>query len=263
MKKSAYYSDLIFTFAFLGFCALFLLRYFKIPLIFSLILSVSFGLAGSYLLSLYLKKKRELFALKKSEEDEKESLCFYLKLATEEEIINFFKPILPFLLSLLNAPNTTNEYAQKKDENNLSKLFLQGYAFFPIFKFNEITCDDIARFYPKLKQEPAPVLLFDKATLEAQSLIEKLGILNIDGNKLYKALKSNDSIPKEYPIKTAMPVKRKKRNIAFAKSNSKRFFSGGAMILASSVFIPYPAYYVISGCLLLLTSVFVRIFGYR
>lgn len=263
MKKSAYYSDLIFTFALLGFCALFLLRYFKTPLIFSFILSVAFGLAGSYLLSLHLKKKRELFALKKSEEDEKDSLCFYLKLATKEERIEFFKPRLPFLLSLLNAPNSTNEYTQTSDESDFNKLFLQGYAFFPIFKFNEITCDDIAHFYPKLKQERSPVLLFDKATLDAQSLMEKLGIFNIDGNKLYKALKSNDAIPEEYPIKTAMPVKRKRRNIAFAKSNSRRFFSGGAMILASSVFIPYPAYYVISGFLLLLTAVLVRIFGYR
>ncbi len=214
---------------------------------------------------MHLKKKRVLFALKKSEEEEKNSLCFYLKLVTKEERNEFFKTRLPFLLSVLESPpiapkNATNE---KNDDENSDILFLQGYTFFPLFKFSEITSDDVAQFYPKLNQKSSPVLLFDQATPDAQALIEKLGILNIDGNTLYKALKANDAIPEEFPIKTVTPVKRKRRNIAFAKSNSKRFFSGGAMILASSVFIPYPAYYVISGFILLFTAVLVRIFGYR
>lgn len=264
MKKSAYYSDLIFTFCLVSFSVLFLLRSFKIPLVLALILAIICGISGSYLLFLRLNKKQKLFALKKSEEEEKNSLCFYLKLASENETNKFFKSRLPFLLNELSPTSQqeqTNELHEQTDTNH--ELFLNGYAFFPIFRFSDLSGDDIANLYPEFKNYSTPVILCDGFSSGAQTLTEKLGVILFDGNQLYRALKKHDAIPSEFPVKTVTPVKRKRRNIAFAKSNSRRFFSSGAILLLSSVFIPYSVYYIIVGCILLITAVLVRIFGYR
>lgn len=260
MKKTAYYSDLLFAFSLSSFCVLFILRYFKIPLVLSCILAVVCGLTASFLLFLLLNKKRKLFALKKSEEAEKEALFLYLALATEQERVAFFQPRLPFLLKELPQENVDE---QPRQNQTLGILFLQGYAFFPLFLFREITSDDVANLYQSFKSCSASILLGDKFSLDAQTLAKRLGVRFFDGNEVYRALKKHDAIPKDFPIKTTTPIKRKRRNIAFAKSNSRRFFSSGAILLASSLFIPYSAYYIAVGCVLLITAVLVRIFGYR
>ncbi len=266
MKKSAYYSDLIFTFSLLGFCALFCLRFFDVPLPFSLILSIGFGFSAAYLLSVRLKKRDKIFALKKSEEKEKNFLCFYLSLCDDTERTEFLRPRLPFLLSVLDSdlslPRATDKTSTNETEEEPS-LRLCDRLFFPCFRFRELTADDIASAYPKLKQENAPVFLCDKISDDGKSLCEKLSISVLDGNLLYRAFKDNDAIPDEFPIHTATPIQRKRRNICFSKSNSKRFFLSGALVLLSSVFIPYPTYYLVFGSLLLLTALLVRIFGYR
>ena len=266
MKKSAYYSDLIFTFSLLGFCALFCLRFFDVPLPFSLLLSLGFGLAAAYLLSVHLKKRDKIFALKKSEEEEKNSLCFYLSLCDDTEQTEFLRPRLPFLLSVLDGDSAlsqeTNEQTTDEKDEELS-LRLCDRVFFPCFRFREVAADDIAILYPKLKQENSPVFLCNKLSEDGKKLCDKLSIPVVDGNLLYRAFKDNAAIPDEFPIKTATPIKQKRRNISFSKSNSKRFFSSGALLIVSSVFIPYPVYYLVFGGLLLITAVLVRIFGYR
>lgn len=271
MKKSAYYSDLIFTFSLLFFIALFCLRYFNVPLLLTILISILFGGAGAYLLSLHLRKKQKIFALKKSEEEEKNSLLFYLCLISSEERAEFLHERLPFLLKMLdpNEEFPTNAVLSQtpKTENatptTTEELQLGKYKFFPLFYFREISPDDIAEIFPYLKDATAPVLLCDKISDSGKSLCEKLSVTYLDGALLYRALKDGDCIPSEYPIKTATPLKRKRRNVCFAKSNSRRFFTSGALLLASSVFIPYPIYYLVFGGLFLIISVLVRIFGYR
>ena len=265
MKKSAYYSDLIFTFSLLGFCALFCLRFFDVPLTFSLILSLGFGFAAAYLLSVRIKKREKVFALKKSEEEEKNSLCFYLSLCDDTELTEFLRPRLPFLLSAVDSEKIldTNEKQTTDEKNEKPSLCLSNHSFFPCFRFRELTADDIANEYPNLKRADAPVILCDKLSDDGKRLCEKLSIPIVDGNLLYRAFKDNSAIPDEFPIQTTTPIKRKLRNISFAKTNSKRFFSSGVLLIASSVFIPYPVYYLVCGGLLLLTAVLVRIFGYR
>lgn len=265
MKKSAYYSDLIFTFSFLSFCALFCLRFFDVPLAFSLILSFVFGFAAAYLLSVHIKKREKVFALKKSEETEKNSLCFYLSLCDDKELTEFLRPRLPFLLSAVDGEKIldSNEQQTTDEKTEELPLRLSNYSFFPCFRFQELTADDIAKEYQKLKGEISPVILCDKLSDDGKSLCEKLSVPIVDGNLLYRAFKDHSAIPDEFPIQTTTPIKRKLRNISFAKSNSKRFFLSGVLLVISSVFIPYPIYYLIFGSLLLITAVLVRIFGYR
>lgn len=266
MKKSAYYSDLIFTFSLLFFCALFLLRYWKISLPFSILISAIFGGVGAYLLSLRLRKRQKIFALKKSEELEKNDFMFYLCLIPIEEQIEFLKSRLPFLLRLLKDENSEN--SEQENPNIVQDavqttgiIRLDEYAFLPLFRFRPLTEDDIARAFSKLKTETSPVLLCNKLSAESKLLLEKLSIQVLLGEEIYRAFKDNYALPEEFPVKTATPIKQKRRSVFFAKSNSRRFFTCGIMLLLSSVFIPYPIYYLSIGVLLLAIALLVRIFG--
>lgn len=260
MKKSAYYSDLIFTFSLLFFCALFPLRYWKIPLVFSVILSAGIGFAGAYFLSLRLKKKQKIFALKQSEELEKNDFMFYLCLISDGERREFLEPRLPFLLRLLNDTEAS-AVVNETQKDNAEFLQLGEYAFLPFFRFQPLTEDDIANAFTRFKTHLKPVLLCNKLTNEGKILLEKLSIDVLLGEEIYRALKDNYALPQEFPVKAIKPIKQKRRNIIFAKSNSRRFFVCGLTLLFSSVFIPYSTYYLLVGLLLLGVSLYVRIFG--
>ena len=68
---------------------------------------------------------------------------------------------------------------------------------------------------------------------------------------------------KQRPAQKAAPKKKKRLRAWFAKSNSRRFLLGGTLILLTSLITPFPLYYIILGSALVLSAVFVRIFGYR
>jgi hypothetical protein len=274
MKKSAYYSDLIFLFSFLLFCGVFVLRFFGVPLLFSLVLSAIPATFGSYLLSLHYKKKQKIFALKKSEEVEKADLFFYLCLAPTQEKFAFLRPALRVFSSSLQDDEKSFDKQDVPDDvpSSTSKeettaeppfLFHAQYAFLPVFKFREISADDVGALYPVFKDEQFPVLLCDKISDEGKDLCTKLSVRLIDGPLFYRLLKDAELIPSEYPVKIAPPIKRSRRRISFSKSNSRRFFSAGATLLFCSLFIPYPVYYLIFGGLFLVLSLIVRVFGYR
>ena len=85
----------------------------------------------------------------------------------------------------------------------------------------------------------------------------------IKGNDVYRMLKKGSALPEHYLGEDALPKKKKKRELWFAKSNSRRFLFGGTLILLTSLITPFPYYYLLSGSLLIISAVFVRIFGYR
>ena len=261
MKKSAYYSDLFFAFSLSAFCALFVLRFFGLKLLLALFPSVIFGLLCAFALSIRLRNKQRVFALKKSEEQEKENLCFYLRLAEPTEIKRFLDSRLSLLVHKLRedfeAPSIENPVAPA------GTIECEGFYFYPLFLFRELTPDDIATAIKNLQTLPNAVLLCDKLSPEAIALCEKLSIKTVQGDFLYRILKDNDAIPNEFPIKLNPPKRMSRRAICFAKSNSKRFFKSGLLLSVYSFFTPYSIYYTIVACLFFSISVFVRVFGYR
>ena len=48
----------------------------------------------------------------------------------------------------------------------------------------------------------------------------------------------------------------------FSKKNARPFFTGGILLLFMSLFTFFPLYYLITGSILLLSSVFIRVLGY-
>ena len=77
-------------------------------------------------------------------------------------------------------------------------------------------------------------------------------------------LKKENFLPSHNLCEHASTPQNKKRlHLYFAKSNSRRFLLGGVLILLTSLITPFPLYYLIFGSALVLSSIFVRIFGYR
>jgi hypothetical protein len=62
----------------------------------------------------------------------------------------------------------------------------------------------------------------------------------------------------------AFEQKRKRKSaIYFARSNSKRCLIGGAMLLLSSLLVPFPLYYLIFGGILLVSALLLRLYGVK
>ena len=236
MRKSAFYSDVLFSFLLGFFPALFYFRFLRLHLVLSLILAFVLGLATATLFILFSKKRQKKLFLKKSEETEQENFICYLSLLSNEKQRDFFKEIGQYL----NSERTPC----------------------PLFKFRALTRDDIAEWYSSYTEQTAPVLLCSRLEEDSSTLLKRLNIPAMEGVEIYRILKENNRLPTERFLENK-PQKKHFKKLCFAKSNSKRFLSGGVLILFSALFIPYPIYYIICGICLLLTALFVRIFGYR
>lgn len=258
MKKSAYYSDLFFAFSLSAFCALFLLRFWGVKLLIAIFPSLAFGLLCSALLAMKLRKKQKVFALKKSEEEEKERLFFYLRLAERDEAIDFLQARLPYLTADLKR----NQHAEPLSTPS-GVIEYDGFQFFPRFSFSELTPDDIANAVKLLRALPNPVLLCDKLSETAQGLCEKLDLQVIQGNELYRKFKDANCLPEEFPLKLLPQKRLSRRAVCFAKSNSKRFFKSGILLSACSFFTPFSIYYAVAAFVFFAVAALVRIFGYR
>ncbi|MBR2341757.1 MAG: hypothetical protein IKA72_05060 [Clostridia bacterium] len=261
MKKSAYYSDLFFAFSLSAFCLLFILRFLGVRLIVALFPSILLGAACAFLLAVRLRKKQRVFSLKKSEEKEKENLFLYLGLAEPEEIKEFLEPRLPLLAKKLCTE--FEEVAIKNQPAPAGTITCEGFFFLPLFLFRELNADDVACAAKSLRGLQNAVVLCDKLSLDAITLSEKLCLQTIQGNFLYRVLKDENVLPKEFPLKLNTPKRTSYRALCFAKSNSKQFFKSGVLLSAYSFFTPYSIYYTAVACLFFTLSIFIRIFGYR
>ena len=235
MRKSAFYSDVFFSFLLGFFPLLFYLRFLRLSLFLSFLFALFFGVAVATLFVLFSKKRQKKLFLKKSEEEEQTDFILYLSLLPKEKQQEFFK--------------------------EHSNCFKSDYALCPLFKFRALTRDDIADWYVSYAEQTAPILLCNHLEEDSEKLLKKLNIPAMESVEIYRILKENDRLPKERFIQTK-PQKKHLKKLCFAKSNSKRFLSGGVLLLFSALFIPYSTYYVICGICLLLTALFVRIFGY-
>lgn len=259
MKKSAYYSDLFFAFSLTSFVSLFILRFLGVKLFLAIPPCLCLGVACAILLSFQLKKKQKIFTLKKSEELEKNALFFYLCLANPTEVFEFFKPRLSLLI-----PNLENDKANHNENypHETELLFYQGRYFFSKFLFREVTPDDIVEIIQKSRDVSNLVLLCDRLSKEGQELCNKLSFTVLQGDEIYRKLKDSDGLPQNLPLNTPIP-KITRRQLCFAKNNSKRFFKSGILLSVCSFFTPYSIYYAVTACVFFLVSILVRIYGYR
>jgi len=90
MKKSAFISDLLFTFSLTFIGLLCILRYYRLNFFLALFLAGAFASATTLIVGGYLSDKRKKFFLKKSDEKEKEKLLLHLSLLPHQKQKEFF-----------------------------------------------------------------------------------------------------------------------------------------------------------------------------
>ena len=269
MKKSAFISDILFSFAVTFLPALCLLRYLRLPLSASLLFAAVAGLLVSLPVWFFLDKKREKLCLKKQDEEAKEKLLLHLALSTQKQNAEYFAGYFSSKAKR-EAEKASSEEAPVRAEPVKVRTCAGFYAIetaeelcFPLFTVRPANGDEAAAIV-RAKSDKQKRLLCGELSPEAEKLCAGFGIETTTAADAYLMLKKENFLPEHDLCEDAFtPQKKKRLHLYFAKSNSRRFLLGGVLILLTSLITPFPLYYLIFGSALVLSSIFVRIFGYR
>lgn len=244
MKKSAYFSDVLFSFFIVALLTLLIFRHFSLSLPISGVLAFVCGLLAASAVSALLKSKRKNLDLKKSAETQKRKLLTHLALLSPAKQTEFFIPVLSAeKLSPLRLATDDTEYS----------LF---------FRFAPVNADEIARLFQQETQK-AKCVLCDRMDDDAKGLCSLLNIDVKTGEEVYSLVKERELLPLSYLGEETSPSKHKRRlRIALSKRNGKRFLLSATLLLLTSLFTPFRVYYLLLSAILLLCALFIRIFGY-
>ena len=250
MKKSAFLSDIIFTFFLIWIVTLCLFRHLKTPLIVALLLAAVCGLLSACAHAAILQSKRKTILLKRSDAALKEKLSLHLCLLGDEEKTQLF--------------SATLSVAENAPVKRVGKLRLQSEKrlYFLCFRFAPVTTDDVAR-YARFQSGKQKTLICERIEESALQLCNRLHIQVQAGDFAFGLLRTQNALPETYLCDEPIKDKRKRRlQLCFARSNAKRFLTSATLILLLSLITPFPYYYLVFGGVLIVLAVLVRIFGY-
>ena len=249
MKRSAFISDVIFTFFVAFLCALLLFRFIGVRLIPSFLLAVLCGILTACAIFTLLQYKRKTVFLKRSDAAQKQKLLFHLACLSDEAKTKYFLQAFPVETPLKRFGRL--------------RLFSERQFYLLHFTFAPVTSDEIAAF-SRVKTDKEKVLLCSKIEDDAYALAERFSIRTLTGNEVYAALKDNDTLPKSYIGEESADKKRKRRfELWFSRKNAKPFLTAATLTLFTAFISPFPYYYFLFGGILLTLSIAIRIFGYR
>ncbi|MBQ8291467.1 MAG: hypothetical protein IJX88_03025 [Clostridia bacterium] len=244
MKKSAFFSDVFFTFFLFWLFTLCVFRYLRVALLPALFLSFVCGALAACAVAALLHGKRKSVFLKKSDEAQKQKLLLHLALLSDEGKTKLFSAAL-------------------KTAKRLGKLRLQTEENFCFlrFSFAPVTADEVASL-ARFKTAKPKLLYCSELEESAKTLCKRLGIETKTGESVYRLFKEENALPQSYLGEETKQNKRKELfKVCFAKSNAKRFLFCGSLLLVTSLITPFPYYYLVFGGALLLVALFIRIFG--
>lgn len=224
-----------------------ILRYYEVSLPVSCTVAalVALAVAGICALLLYGGNRRRL--LTRKEREAKDALMLHLALEKPERVRSALKQAL--------------EADGKEVMEREGVLVAEGVALLPLTKIEPVTADEIAAQLRSFGEENFTVVC-NSLTAEAEKLLRSFGKGAMCGDELY-ALFKRSGMPEplicgQLPKRT---LKMKWRR-SFSKSNARPFLVSGLLLSVMSLFTFFPVYYLVSGSLLLLTAVLVRVFGY-
>lgn len=248
MKKSAFISDLLFAFLSGFILSLCLFRHLGIDLILAVVLAFICGILIFLAVGAWLSSRRKSFFLKRSDEAQKQRLLTHLALLSDNQKTNFFEKIF-----------------QEEEGKKTSSLQIhtQDAFYFLRFHFSPVTADEVASLF-HLKTKKRKVILCDRIEESATILAKSLGVEYKTAESVYQLVKEKDGLPEHYLGEEEAKNKRNRiLHLCFAKSNAKRFFLSGVLILFTALLNPFGYYYFIFGSVLLLLALALRIFGFR
>lgn len=239
-------ADVIFYAVCVWFLSIGLMRYFRMDFTLAAILSSLFTLAGAgvsfLLLSLSHKKRR----LNKKETAAREALLLHLALEKEERV----------RAALLNAYLADG----KKAHLNEDFLVVEDALYIPRFTMQPLSADEIARL---IRAYGKPAILCNALTPEAEKLAASFGLKVVRGDEIYALFTRTNTTPSplilaELPRKSVRGTLRR----IVSKKSARPFFTSGILLLFMSLFTFFPIYYLVSGCILTLLAICIRLFGF-
>ena len=249
MRKFAYLSDVFFSLFVSAIFTLCLFRYLGVTLLPALLLSLLCGILTGTAVGAILQMQRKNLYLKKSDETIKQKLLLHLALLSDEGKTEFFQHAL-----------TTSEAPVSRFGK--LRVFSEREFYFLNFTLAPVNADEVARL-SRLKTGKRKILLCSKIEDAALSLCTRLGIDVKTGEWVYNRLKESNLLPEHYLGEENAAKPKRKIKLWFSRANAKRFLIGGTITLLLARITPFYYYYLLVGCLLLLISVLVRIFGYE
>ena len=253
MKKTAYFSDLIFAFTIVFLPVLCYLRFRGVTLGLSTLLSALLGICVCSFVGLWMKKKYQGKQLKAQEKRQAEMLALHLALLSQREQAEFFAERAEVF-----SPSETIRISRY---NGNYFILTDAGALFPLFLASPLTSNHVL---PLLTQptEGECVLLCASLDGDCQRFLSRFTVRVFTADEIYLRLKAENALPVEYKSEKAFAKKRKRGfTLWLQKKNARPFLTSGALLLISSLFSPFPYYYLLMGIFLTVTSMLIRIFG--
>ena len=246
MKKTAFLSDILFTFFTAFLLSTVLFRFLGVGFSLALFLSIPCGILTAMGVGAYLLHRRKRYFLKRSDEALKNKLLTHLSLLNDERKTNFFRDLFP----------------ESETRRSLLKIFTNDAVYFLAFHFAPVNQDEVASF-ARLKTSKRKIIFCGEIEERALSLCLRLSIEVQTGESVFRFVQKNNALPEVF-LGEETPVNKRKRKfrLCFAKTNARRFFVSGALVVLASFFTPFPIYYWLFGVVLLTASAVIRIFGY-
>lgn len=226
-----------------------LMRYYRLPTGICISVSLLFALAVSGGVFLLLSSRHRKKALGRSEREECDALMLHFALEKNERI----------RAALLAAYLADGRDAHCEGD----ALTVDGVSVVPLFTMQPVSADAVARLIREYESAPF-VLVCNALTPEAEALLTSFGKRRTAAAEVYTLFKRTQTLPNpmicgEIPRMTV----KKRLNRIFSKKNARPFFVSGLLLLIMSLFAFFPVYYLVTGSILLISSVFIRALGYN
>lgn len=267
MKKSAYFSDVAFAFTLTFLPTLCYLRYRKLGLGISFVIAALLGIAVCLIVAALMQKRYTKRKLQATEQREAEMLRLHLALLSQKEQSEFFLERINSLFSSVDNVAEGGNKQENCDEERLvvrdGKWFIEtaSTVYYCFFSASAISANEALPLlsYPTEKET---VLLCGDVSTDAEGFFARFSLRFLTMGELYLKLKQAELLPQTYKSAAAFEKKKKRRfQLWFQKRNARPFFTGGALVLITSLFTPFPYYYLVMGCAMLLTAALVRLLG--
>ena len=225
----------------LGFCAL---RFWGVSAPLAALACVFLALAvgtGVFFLERHNRRKKYLSAKQREECD---ALLLHLSLSPPDQKAEL-------LASALSKEGRKTEYEG-------GSLCVDGKAAELLFCMEPASADELAR---AIGRHGGNFILYcNRLSDSAENLLKRFPVEAVRGEEVYGLLKRTDTIPAQLLGSVGAKKSHKEKLRAVLKKSSARpFFLSGTMLLIMSLFTLFPVYYLITGSVLLLLSVGLRL----
>ncbi len=230
------------------FIAFGVLRYFRLKVWLCLLFALLFAAVTCAGTALLLSGNRRKKINGKREKEERDALLLHLALEREERVR---AELLTALVAAGRAANLRDDVLEE-----------EGVLLVPLFTMEPLSADAVAVLLKKYGETPFTVAC-SEVSPEAERLLFRFGKGVMKGDAVYSLFASTSTFPDPL-ICGQLPKRSVKANLrrSFSKKNARPFFVSGLLLLVMSLFTLFPLYYLITGCVLLVTAVLVRAVGF-